>query len=105
MNILPFNILVPGGDAIPTTDPGHMHVVLIEHEADDNPRTSSGTKFVTRQECRLHVMDLLPCEHGWRYDAFSRAMARNDSLGMIEAIQAELRENLDRKQLAALGRP
>ena len=78
----PFRIVVPGADyRIETHMPSHTHVVLTEHDADDNPRSS--TKFVTAHECRIHVLDLVPCSHGWHYDAFSKALATDDADGIV----------------------
>lgn len=79
---LPFRILVPGAEhRIETHLPSYTHVVLEEHDADDNPYSS--TKFVTAHECRIHVLDLQPCPHGWTYDAFSRALAVDDVDAML----------------------
>ena len=78
----PFRITVPGAEhRIETHLPSHTHVVLTEHAADDNPRSS--TKFVTAHECRVHVLDLQPCPHGWTYDAFSKALAVDDADGIV----------------------
>lgn len=83
----PFHIVVPGADhRIETHMPSYTHVVLTEHDADDNPYSS--TKFVTAHECRVHVLDLAPCPHGYHFTALSRAIAINDA----EAIAAHIGE-------------
>lgn len=72
---------MPGQDYVETDHPSHTHVVHTEHIADDNPH-ATGLKMVTAHRCLVHVLDLMPCPHGWTYDAFSRALAIDDAGAM-----------------------